>query len=559
MGMTSRDQLQENLCNRLFWHTAERDDATVADHLFHRREMDVVYAMDEATLFDSFFNYLQEIEVFPFLENLDPQTQRRKNIPFIQLVLVFLMKVVGSIKTIDEISDLLLTDELLMSMCGFNARQVKNGSCDRGTKLRKTPIPEIRGSLCVDTVANHIVTITPRRIENFFNLCIQQLARQGVFPKKIHAACDCTLYETTSKFKGCGSVTRKVKVKARGYRKSGELKEVNVTLYGWKVWAIYEIKTGIPLAIKIDTIEKPDNLHVLAVLEQAKENVKISSPAGGWIDSLVIDRGFLDGKVLYQIDQQGIEFVIPLKRNMEAAKDARQLALDSESFPPVTREVKVIHGYGKKKYTEKVLTTLVGVPDLLTCDWFNPEGSKANTTKKDYEPIPLNAVVVKTWDNKTPPLEKQVVFVTNIDVKDPFITFDRYDDRSLMENKLFREVKQNWYFEHPPKKTKEGVYIQTYMTMGMKALTTAFLKWQEEQLQLEALGKQSTWQMYRRKLKVLNRNKLIVFVGRHFGIFPSHEVFMLANVPVHDIAKELNITREQVYAKYTEGLVTEKS
>jgi len=553
--MTTREQLQETLCNRLFWHTAERDDAKVADHLFHRREMNVVYNMDEATLFDSFFNYLQEIELFAHLQHLDPQKQRRKNVPFFQIVLVFLMRVVGSIKTMDEISDLLLTDELLMNMCGFNAYQVKNGSCERGVKLRKTPIPEIRGSLCVDTVANHIVAITPRRIENLFNLCIQQLAKQNVFPKKIHAACDATLYETTSKFKGCGSVAYKRKVKARGYRKNGELKEVPVTLYGWKVWAIYEIKTGIPLAIKIDTIEKPDNLHILAVLEQAKENVKPFST----IDSLVIDRGFLDGKVLYEIDRQGLEFVIPLKRNMEAAKDARQLALDCESFAPVTREVEVVHGYGKKKQTEKVLTTLVGVPDLLTCDWFNPEGSQANTTKKDYVPIPLNAVVVKKWDNKTPPFEKQVVFVTNMDVKDPFITFDRYDERSLMENKLFREVKQNWHFEHPPKKTKEGVYIQTYMTMAMKALTTAFLKWQEEQLQLEALGKQTTWQMYRRKLKVLNRNKLIVFVDQHFGVFPSHEVFMLANVPVRDTEKELNITREQVYAKYTEGLLTEKS
>lgn len=545
--MTTRDQLQETLCDRLFWHTAQRDDAKIADHLFHRHEMDVVYAMDEATLFDSFFNYLQEIEVFALLEHLDPKKQQRKNIPFMQLVLVFLMKVVGSIKTIDEISDLLLTDELLMSMCGFNAHQVKNGSCDRGTKLRKTPIPEIRGSLCVDTVANHVVTITPRRIENFFNRCIQQLAKQGVFPKKIHAACDATLYETTSKFKGCGCVTHKVKVKARGYRKVGELKEVSVTLYGWKVWAIYEIKTGIPLAIKIDTIEKPDNLHILRVLEQAKENVKPSSR----IDSLVIDRGFLDGKVLYQIDQQGIEFVIPLKRSMEATKDARQLALDSENFPPVTRKVELVHGYGKKKYTEKVITTLVGVPDLLTCDWFNPEGSKANTTKKDYEPIPLNAVVVKQWDNQIPPLEKQVVFITNVDVKDPFIAFDRYDDRSLIENKLFREVKQNWHFEHPPKKTKQGVFVQVYMIMAMKALTTAYLKWQEEQLKLEALGKPSTWQMYRRKLKVINRNKLIVFVGECFGIFPSHEVFMLANVPVYKIAKELNVTRDQLYAKYT--------
>jgi len=553
--MTSQDQLQETLCNRLFWHTAERDDAKVADHLFHHREMDVVYAMDEATLFDSFFNYLREIDVFPLLEHLDPQDQMRKNVPFIQLVLVFLMKVVGSIKTIDEISDLLLTDELLMRMCGFNAHQVRNGSCDRGTKLRKTPPPQIRGSLCVDTVANHIVTITPRRIENFFNRCIQQLAKQGIFPKKIHAACDCTLYETTSKFKGCGSVTRDVKVQARGYRKSGELKSVRVTLYGWKVWAIYEIKTGIPLAIKIDTIEKPDNLHVLAVLEQAKENVKASSV----IDSLVIDRGFLDGKVLYNIDQQGIEFVMPLKRSMEAAKDARRLALDCDSFSPVHREVEVVHGYGKNRYTEKVLTTLVGVPDLLTCDWFNPEGSKANTTKKDYETIPLNAVVVKSWDNKTPPLEKQVVFVTNMDVKDPFVAFDRYDDRSLMENKLFREVKQNWHFQHPPKKTREGVYVQAYMTMALKALTTAFLKWQEEQLQLVVLGKHSTWEMYRRKLKVLNRNKLIVFINQHFGIFPSHEVFMLADVPVHDIAEELNITREQVYAKYTDQTIAGNS
>jgi hypothetical protein len=551
--MTTREKLQETLCDRLFWHTAERDDWKVADYLYHRREMDVVYAMDEATLFDSFFTYLQGIEVFPLLDNLDPQKQKRTNVSFIQLVLVLLMKTVGSIKTMDEISDLLLTDELLMAMCGFNAYQVRHGSCERGVKLRRTPIPEIRGSLCVDTVANHVVTITPRRIEHFFNRSIKQLALQGIFPKEIHAACDATLYETTSKFTGCGSVTHNRKVKARGYRRNGELRAVPVTLYGWKLWAVYEIKTGIPLAVKIDTIEKPDNRHLVAVLEQAKDNVAESST----IDSLVIDRGFLDGKALWEIDQQGIEFVIPLKTNMEAAKDARQLALDCETFIPMSREVEVTHGYGKNRYTETLTTTLGAVEDLFTCDWFNPEGSKANTAKKDYEPIPLNAVVVKEWDNKVAPLEKQVVFVTNMEVKDPFIAFDRYDERSRIENSLFKELKQNWHLEHPPKKTKEGVYIQSYTTMAMKALTTAFLSWQEEQLQLEALGKKSTWQMYRRKLKVVNRNKLIVFAGEHFGIFPSHEVFMLANVPVRDTEEELGINREQVYAKYKKKSIAE--
>lgn len=269
------------------------------------------------------------------------------------------------------------------------------------------------------------------------------------------------------------------------------------------------------------------------------------------IRSLVVDRAFLDGKNLYAIDHQGIEFVIPLKSNMEATKDARALALEASSSMESTREVTVTHGYGKDKFSEKVVTTLVGVPGLLSCDWFNPEGSEANTAKKDYDPIPLNAVVVKTWDNQTPPVDKQVVFVTNGEVKDPFVAFDRYDERSLIENNLFRETKQNWHLEDPPKKTREGVSVQVYMVMAMKAMTKAFLMWQEEQAQLHSLGKETSWEMYRRKLKMLNRNKLIVFVGDYFGIFLSHEVIMLVDVPVHKTAKELGITRSSIYAKYT--------
>lgn len=545
--MPTRQQMHQTVLERLFWNTAERDDAKVTDYLFRRREMDSVFTLDEATLFDFFFHYLREIQVFPLLEAITPKGQQREHIPFIQFILVFLMKTIGSIPKMEPVHELLLTDELLMGICGFNGYQVRNGSCSRGIGLRTTPAPEIRGAICIDTLANQMVKITPGTIENLFNRSIQQLAHFNIFPKYIHAACDATDYETTKQFKGCGAVTRERKVKAKGHRKNGELKAVTVTVYGWKVWAVYELNTGIPLAIKIDTIEKPDNLHVLAVLRQAKENLGLKST----IRSLVIDRGFLDGKVLYAIDQQGIKFVIPLKRNMDAAIDARQLALEADGSFPAARDVEVVHGYGKAKYTEKIRTELIGVPGLLTCDWFNPEGSKANTTKKDYNPIPLNAVVVKTWGNKTPPLDKQVVLVTNDDIQDPFIAFDRYDDRSLIENNLFRDTKQNWCLEHPPKKTEEGVWVQVYIVMAMKALTTAFLMWQEEQARLHQAGEQTSWNMYRRKLKALNRNKLIVFVGSVFGIFLSHEVFMLAGVPVHDAEKELKITRAQIYTHYT--------
>jgi hypothetical protein len=350
--------MQQNVLQRLFWHTAERDDAKVADHLFRRREMDSVFTLDEATLFDFFFQYLREIQVFPLLQGITPRDQQRELIPFIQFILVFLMKIIGSIPKMEPVHDLLLTDELLMGICGFNGYQVRNGSCARGTKLRTTPAPPIRGAICVDTLANQVVKISPRTMENFFNRCIQQLAQSNIFPKYIHAACDATDFETTQQFHGRGAVTRERKVKARGYRKNGELKAVKVTVYGWKVWAIYELNTGIPLAIKIDAIEKPDNLHVLAVLEQAKDNVGPKST----IRSLVIDRGFLDGKVLFAIAKQGIEFVIPLKSNMGATIDARQLALEAEGSYCAAREVEVTHGYGKAKYTQKVRTELIGVP-----------------------------------------------------------------------------------------------------------------------------------------------------------------------------------------------------
>ena len=230
LGMVTREQMQNTLIERLFWHTAERNDAKVADHLFCHKERDTVYTLDEATLFDFFFHYLCEIDVFPLLEEFDPETQKRENIPFLQFVLVYLMRVVGSIPKMEPVWELLLTDELLMGLCGFNAYQVKNGSCERGTKLRKTPLPEVRGALCVDTLANQIVKITPRRLENFFNHCIQRLAQARVFPKYIHVACDTTLYETTDQYEGCGLVLRERKVKARGYRKPGELKEVKLWL-----------------------------------------------------------------------------------------------------------------------------------------------------------------------------------------------------------------------------------------------------------------------------------------------------------------------------------------
>jgi hypothetical protein len=145
-------------------------------------------------------------------------------------------------------------------------------------------------------------------------------------------------------------------------------------------------------------------------------------------------------------------------------------------------------------------------------------------------------------------LDKQVVLVTNGDVQNPFITFDRYDDRSLLRNNLFLDTKQNWCLEHPPEKTKEGLWVQVYLVMAMKALTIAFLMWQVKGLHGICIGANSKPSFA----------TSLSFSGLFGGICFSHEVFILAGVPVRDAEKELDLTRAQICSKYR-GLRPPKS
>jgi hypothetical protein len=46
-------------------------------------------------------------------------------------------------------------------------------------------------------------------------------------------------------------------------------------------------------------------------------------------------------------------------------------------------------------------------------------------------------------------------------------------------------------------------------------------------------------------------NKIDLTPIPFIGIFLSHEVIMLVDVPVHKTAKELGVTRASIYTKYT--------
>ena len=132
------------------------------------RAMDRVYALNTASFFDELFHSIRKIGAWPLLVGMDPQDRKGALYPFIQFVLVTIMRSVGGLQSALAMQEVLLTDEALMTLVGFNASQVQQGSNERGLSRRTSPC-DIRGALSDETIADNIVKVGPDRHAALFN------------------------------------------------------------------------------------------------------------------------------------------------------------------------------------------------------------------------------------------------------------------------------------------------------------------------------------------------------------------------------------------------------
>jgi hypothetical protein len=540
--VTSRKELQTRLAELSSWQTATRDDAQVASALHETRTMDQVYPLSEAAFFDELFHYLREIGAWELLEDLDPKNREGALYPFLTFVLVTIMRCVGGVQSMLATRDVLLTDEALMGVLGFNAAQVRDGSNDRGLSRRTKPV-EIRGAFSYETVADNIVAVGKDKLGAMFNGVVRCLAKQGIFPKRIDALLDATDDEATPGYetddgKEVPSVTREKRPDVRANRPA---KKTKVTVFGWKVWVVWEPVSRIPLAIAIDGINVADNEHAYEVLAQARKNVE----GYATIRSVALDRGFLDGNLLAKIDGEGAIVYLPAKSNLTITTDAREIARRAEALAAQGRALdgttyqerveKVQRGAGKNATVEERKTVVVGIREL-PCDWWREGGSSSAATSKSFEPKRLNATVVLRWNGAPADAEKEVVFLTTDPANDPFVAFDAYDDRSLIENTCNREAKESWFLEHHPKRSEAGMRLHAYFVFMCMGLVSAFRCYKEQALEAERTGEDTGIARFRRQLALKNRDKVVVFCGEHFGIFRNFEFALLLGATVCDRA-----------------------
>jgi hypothetical protein len=169
-------------------------------------------------------------------------------------------------------------------------------------------------------------------------------------------------------------------------------------------------------------------------------------------------------------------------------------------------------------------------------------------------------VVVRRWDNRVPRGDG-TVYLTNGPVSDPFVVFDSYDWRSVIENGIFKEGKHPWHLGRFPKKTEAAVIVHCHFTLLVMALCTAFRLWQAQQaaalpqqskvhpsVSIALLAGEGTAR-WRRRLKEENRDKVIVFVADVYGIFHLAELAVVSGLRLQRLPSQLG-SRQAILERY---------
>ena len=523
---------------RLNWQVAWRDDEKVAQALYAGETIEEMHDLSDAGLLDEFFVFLKELGMLEAFEQVSQTGVKRTLLPTVQFVLLYFLKVLLGGESMNELPRVLFSDLALMELVGFNAHQCENGLTKRGDASRTTK--KKQGPLTAQCLADNICKLTQEEMERLFNSMVQVLARRKFFTGNLLVALDGSKVPTPQSYEGCGKLKQTRKVKVKGQK---EPVTEEYYLYGWKVLVLIEGQTRLPLAMKLVPIQDYEGKWLVPLLEQAQRNLGMHA----YIGTIVVDRGYLDGEDLWRVHQKGVMFVICGKSSMAVTQDAQGLA---KAERVVGRERVVRRGHGKSATDQRVRTELVGLEALTSYDQYGDTEYTQNAHRSEYVGQPINAVVVRKWETRVPQTGG-TVYLTNGEVRDPFVVFDTYDWRSVIENGIFKEGKHPWHLLNFPKRTEAAVVVHCHLTLLVMGLTTAFRLWQQQQataptartsvlptLRSALLGGEGIAR-WRKRLEEENRDKIIVFIGQDYGIFHLAEFAVLTHLPIRRLPSSL--------------------
>ena len=373
----------------------------------------------------------------------------------------------------------------------------------------------------VFTLRDNIALLRRTSLMDAFNNSVRnfrRLLKGGTY------AIDSTIVETPQAFPGSGKSVKEKKTN-KGESSSFEY------IYGFKLFALYEVKSRIIVAMTIVPANVSEHKHFLSTIKQGVRNC-----GRGKIKVIVADRGYLDGKHLWELkNQMKIDFIVPAKKGMVVREDA--IALGKKM--PKNRFSEWAYGKDKCKG--------YGIDGLLTyIEYNNPNITKHN---KNTNGTPINAVVVTQWCGKKVSEEKRTVFLTSLPAEDAASIAQSYRLRSLIENCGFRELKQASFLKHIPRRISKSMrgkksdktgeientaYIHIMMCVFAHTLFFAFLGWRKKQIVMQKKDEQDEVAVPVRRWRMQqspDESKIFIVVeGKYYAFFEVYELLDILNI-----------------------------
>lgn len=558
-----------------------RDDERIRLALQQKEPLSAFTSAGQPTELDELLWFLvEELDLVPVFERLvtsatryderqNKRVARRTNYPPLVLNLLGLVSRYLGQGAAPEVSTVLLTDPRWMLLFGFNALEVVSGACRRSETLRgqtrdaaghfvaadelgpvRTRLEGSRGALSAQTLAAHESALAPERLVDTFNAVIRCLAHRGYFAPQVRGVLDSTGLEVVPSFPAAGVVRKEVKVESKARRP----RKLEVSVRGFKVWYLMDVATGIPLALTLAPIETAETGPARALVLQARENL---GPHARLV-RLAVDRGFLDGDFLWWLKvEQGIDWGCPAKAAMRITAEARERVSTAlaalrqgDEAPLATAQRAARRGQSpagvrfvlREVSADRAPLVLAEVDELFETDFYGPGGSDGSRLHaKDWQPTALGATVVLSWPDRHPadqqdeqehdpeaPAKGPVVLLSPL-AEPAFARFDRYDERSLIENRVNRDAKQHFALGMSLARNVNAFWSATvWSTLALVFHRALALHRERAETALERRGETLGVLRYRRQLQLLNRDRLIVVIGDSYGLITCVDFAQLA-------------------------------
>jgi hypothetical protein len=474
------------------WQFYERAQREVYRKLSARERPEAVVGAGWGFL-DHFFIFLFSLGFFARID-FRPKRVKRVMIPTVLMILTYEVKQLMGISSMNQLEEHLFRDTALLKIIGFTARQIQEGFCCRGKGKRRGPMHR-------DTLADLLSKFSSKEVDFILREAVRVLVKHRLIRGRTYIL-DATDLPTTQHYKGCGMK----KVVKKVWSKEGKEVETVTYVYGYKLLVLMEGRHKIVVAARVVKINEHEKNFTKELIREAQQRT------GGAVKVLLVDRGFIDGVLLWWLwKKMRIRFVIPARSNMEVSQDIRGFRSEQADgqgvFVEQTKKMKVM-----------------GVKGLLSYDQFGEEEHRRRKGRKDFKANPINGVMVLRWDGKDYESGKEKVFLTNFSVSRPMKIIEQYNLRSEIENQGFRELKQGYHLLKYPQKTVAVVRAHAVLTLIIYSLVNAYKS--EQGQRLADLG----IRRWRAKQMGQSIHKMIIYYEGIYGIVDVEELFYLMDM-----------------------------